>query len=372
MGYGIPIWTRDWEAITTAAAFGRLQPAADISPERPIIGFMNDVRGETDTAATTALANQGIICGIMALITNVRLRDEKQHNYLDGIDGLDMWQMHRHYFHTNPWTDLTLADDDAELCLARWIIPITLPTGIGSFLMDFSYGIDTLVDDAWKCDDLHHHLYTIYGSKLEGVQEYITHIEVYTAGTRDKWKIPVNGRLDAVLIQTQDGSDCLADGIISDIEVTDGGIPQISGILEQLRGWGEAWQEQGMPLSGITSGVVDGWPMDPAGLYFLNFDSFVPDQTAMVKYTITAASDEIKFIMKYTQPQVEVTSQVITPAVAADSVKMAINEGEMSKDVIRPPIAAPNQIPGVSVAPEPSANPQSMPIRKTRRSYAQD
>ena len=368
MGYGIPIWTRDWEAITIAAAFGRLQPSADISPERPIIGFLNTVEGPITTACA-GLSNEGLVCGLMSMITDVRLRDEKSHNYLDGIDGLDMWQIHRHFFHVNPWTDLLGAI--ADITVARWIIPITLPTGIGSFKMDFSYGIGTLWDDTVVATGFTHHLYTIYGSKLEGVQEYITHIEVYTAATRDKWKIPVNGRLDAMLIQTQDGTPCLNNAIISDIEVTDGGIPQVVGILEDLRGWGEAWQAQGMPLTGLTS-VIDGWPMDPAGLFFLNFDSFVPDQTAMVKYTITAASDEVKFIMKYTQPQVEVTSQVITPAVAADNVKSAINEGEMSKDVIRPPLAAPNQIPGIAVAPEPSANPSAMPIRKTGRSYSQE
>ena len=103
MGYGIPIWTRDWEAITVAAAWGRTQPSADISPERPIIGFMNDVRGATTTAVTAAATAEGAVCGIMALITDVRCRDEKNHNYLDGIDGLDMWQMHRHYFHVNPF-----------------------------------------------------------------------------------------------------------------------------------------------------------------------------------------------------------------------------------------------------------------------------
>jgi len=367
MGYGIPIWTRDWDGIT-AAAFGRLQPRADISPERPIVGFLNTLRGVID-AAVAGLTDEGAICGAMAMITDVRLTDEKQHNYLDGIDGLDMWQIHRHYFHTNPWTDLLGAQ--ASAYQARWIIPITLPTGIGAFQMDFTYGASTLWDDTVSFStDMTHHLYTIYGSKLEGVQEYITRIEVYAAATRDKWKIPVNGRLDALLIQTQNGTPVLDDWIISDIEVSDGGIPQVAGILDDLRGWGETWQEQGMPLTGVTN-VIDGWPMDPCGIYFLNFDSFVPDQTAMIKYSVAEAADEIKFIMKYTQPQVEVTSQVVTPAVAADNVKTAISEGEMAKDVVRPPVAAPSQIRGPSTGYEPSAVPSAQPVRKTRRGYQQ-
>jgi len=361
MGYGKCIWARDWDAITAAA---RLQPKAEISPERPIVGFLIDIEGTISTARGVA-TNVAAVCGLLAAITAARVIDNKEHNYLEGIDGLDLWQIHRHFFHVNPYTDLTLGAAAGHW--VRCIIPLTLPTGMGDFKVDFTFGAFTLVGSTLaSVAGFSLHLYTIYGSKLEGVQEYIAHEEVYTGATRDTFPLPVNGRLDAMLIQTYDGTPNRSDTIVSDIEVTDGGIPQCSGILEDMRGWGEAYMEQGYYALNTTH--LD-WFHDPVGIFFLNFDNFTPDLTARCKYTVTAAGTA-RFLLKYTQPQMEVTSQIVPPATAADKMQQSVNQGEMSRDVVRAPKGANNQTVGINTDPQPEAVYASGPVSGNRRRYS--